>query len=72
MFAFEVNILDGEKSETFYADTEMPWAEFRDRVVRILGDPQNVQLSAKIVGEGKMGVLNGAEGVEIILLHVKR
>lgn len=70
MFAFEVNILDGEKSETFYADTEMPWAEFRDRVVRILGDPQNVQLSAKIVGEGKMGVLNGAEGMSQMMQRI--
>jgi hypothetical protein len=63
VFAFEVDIFDGEKKETFYADTEMPWVEFRHRIIRILGDPQDVQLSAKIVGEGKMGVINGAEGL---------
>jgi hypothetical protein len=63
VFAFQIDVLDGEQSETFYADTEMPWAEFRDRVVRILGDPHKVQLSGKIIGEGKWGILNGVEGL---------
>lgn len=62
MFAFQIDVIDGEKSETFHTDTEMPWVEFRNRIVRILGDPHKVQLSGKIVGEGKWGVLNGVEG----------
>lgn len=53
MFAFQVDVLDGKKRETFYADTDMPWVEFQDRIVRMLGDPEKVQLSGKIAGEGK-------------------
>jgi hypothetical protein len=50
-----VDILANEKGENFYADTDMPWVEFRDRVVRLLGDPEKVQLSGRITGEGKWG-----------------
>lgn len=63
VFAFQIDVLDGEQSETFYADTDMPWVEFRDHIVRILGYPDKVQLSGKIVGEGKWAILSGVEGL---------
>ena len=62
MFAFQINIIDGEKCKMFHTDTEMLWVKFWNCIVRILGDPHKVQLSGKIVGEGKWGVLNGVEG----------
>ena len=67
MFAFQIDVLDGEQSETFHADTDIMWAEFRNRIVRILGDPHKVQLSGKIVGEGKWGILDGAEGLGALM-----
>ena len=63
VFAFQIDVLDGEQSETFYADTDMPWVEFRDHVIRILSYPDKVQLSGKIVGEGKWAILSGVEGL---------
>jgi Tfp pilus assembly protein PilZ len=41
----------------------MPWVEFRDRIITILGDPHKVQLSGKVAGEGKWGALNSVEGL---------
>ena len=46
----------------FYMDTEMLWVEFQNCIIRILGDLHKVQLSGKIVGEGKWGALNGIKG----------
>ena len=48
-------------------NTEMPWVEFRDRIVRILGDPPKIQLSGKVAGEGKWGALNSAEGLGALM-----
>jgi hypothetical protein len=70
VFAFQVDVLDGEKRETFCADTDMPWVEFRDHIVRMLGDPQKVQLSGKIAGEEKWGVLNSVEGLKDMMMRV--
>jgi hypothetical protein len=70
VFGIQADVVDGEKRETFYAETDMPWVEFRDRVIRILGDPQKVKLSGKITGEGKWAILNGAEGLEAIMQRI--
>ena len=63
MFSFQVDVLSGENGETFHTDTEILWVEFQDRVVGILGNLQKIQLSGKIAGEGKWGVLNSVEGL---------
>ena len=63
-------MLDGEKKETFQADTEITWVEFRDRVAGILGNPQEVRLSGKIASDGKWAVLNGVEGLEEVMRRV--
>ena len=70
VFAFQVDVLDGEQRETFQTDTEVSWGEFRGRIVRSLGDPEKVQLSGKIVGDGRWGVLNGDEGLEEVLRRI--
>jgi hypothetical protein len=70
VFVIQADILDGEKRESFYAETDISWVEFRDRVVRILGDPQKVELSGKITSEGKWAVLNGAEGLEGVMQRI--
>ena len=70
VFVFMVDILANEKGETFHADTEMPWPEFWDHVVRLLGDPEKVQLSGRIAGKGKWGVLNSVDGLIAMMQRI--
>jgi hypothetical protein len=70
VFVFQVEVLDGEQKETFEADTEITWETFRDRVVGLLGNPQRVQLSGRIAGEGRWGALNREEGLEEMMRRI--
>ena len=36
----------------------------------MLDDPQNIQLSGKIAGERKWGILNGVEGLEGMMVRI--
>lgn len=70
MFTIQADVLDGERRETFYTETDMSWVEFCDHIIRILGDLQKVELSGKITGEGKWVILNGAEGLEGLMQRI--
>ena len=70
MFAFQIDVFNDEQRETFYADTKMPWVKFRDRIIRILGDPQKVQLAGRVADEGGWGLLNSAEGLGGIMQRI--
>ncbi len=48
----------------------MPWVEFQDRIIRILGDPQKIQLAGRITGEGGWGLLNSVEGLGRIMQRI--
>jgi hypothetical protein len=70
VFAFQIEVLDGENQGTFDAETDIQWAEFRSRVVRILGGSYKVQLSGRIGGERKWVILNGADELGNIMQRV--
>ena len=58
VYMFPVDVVSGDAKRSFTADTDIPWDEFRNRIMRYLeNSADEVRLSCKIYGDNSRASL---------------
>ncbi|KAG1811050.1 hypothetical protein EV424DRAFT_1327815 [Suillus variegatus] len=68
VFSFDIDVVAGDMKRGFRGETDMPWDDFKSRVLAYLNAPEEVQLVYKFAGDNsKASHLNNAEAFGIAM-----
>ncbi|KAG1878157.1 hypothetical protein F4604DRAFT_1522967, partial [Suillus subluteus] len=68
VFSFDIDVIMGDMKRGFRGETDMPWDDFKSRILAYLDAPEEVQLVYKFIGDNsKASHLNDAEAFGITM-----
>ncbi|KAG1851556.1 hypothetical protein C8R48DRAFT_612642 [Suillus tomentosus] len=68
VFSFDIDVIMGDMKRGFRGETDMPWDDFKSRILAYLDAPEEVQLVYKFMGDhSKASHLNDAEAFGIAM-----
>ncbi|KAG1839817.1 hypothetical protein DFJ58DRAFT_630082, partial [Suillus subalutaceus] len=68
VFSFDIDIITGDMKRGFCGETDIPWDDFKSRILAYLDAPEEVQLVYKFIGDNsKASHLNDAEAFGIAM-----